>query len=354
MASKTPWAFAIALLLVAGLEVFLQLAVPADEFPVRREIRQSAAFHRVLAADGAPEIAFVGASLMRRGVVVPEISAALQAATGREWTVANYGHHDAQAEFVEDMVLALMADDTPSQVVLYGVSPLQLNRSGFREHTSQLWGMSDLRREWGQRGTEVLGDVPQVLHNELKHHFRLPQLRHERVAWFKRIAFGIPFQKTPLRGGIYHVSPGSKANLVDHPPTLDTPGFLALKRRIDRATDDGRWLMSDQLIAHMKGVAAACEANGAKLVYFEIPFHRTLEHLLAPNAYPDFYAQMEAISEETGAPFVPFSELGLTFTDAHFSDEAHLNLDGASMMTAPVMEHVIARAWPATESITTE
>ena len=339
-----PRAFVLALMAVIALELGLRLLVPSDEFPVRQDMRESAALLRTLQAAGAAEVSFVGASLTQRGVVLPRVSALLDAKTGRQVHIANYGHPDAQAEFVEDLVHALMKRNPPPRVILYGVSPMQLNRDLVPERTAHLWRASDLPREWQQHGRSMLRDLPQVIHNELKLQLRLLQLRHDRTAWTQRILHGRPFPKTPLRGGHYHLTPGSRLTLAERPPTRDTRGYLNMKRRIQESIVAGRWVHSEPLLEHMKEIGRLCRDHGTELVYFEIPFHRTLGDLLAPNTYATFYTLMGEVSRETGYPFVPFSELGPVLTDDHYSDGAHLNLEGARVMTGPVTRRLIMPA----------
>jgi len=339
-----PRAWLAALVAIAVLESALRLAVPADEFPVREDIRTSAAFLRVLQADGPAEIAFVGASLTERGVVIPRISKRVNARAGRSVHIANYGHPDAQAEFVEDVVFALMKGEPPPRLVLYGVSPMQLNRDLRAESTSELWRLEDLPRKFDQHGMGVLDEVPQVLQNELKLALRMVQLRHDQTAWYRRLVHGRAFPKTGLRGGHYHLTPGSRTNLIARPPTLKTQGYHTMKRRMQESIVDGRWVYSERLLGHMKGVAKLCRDNGADLVYFEIPFHDTLRTLMADNTYVDFYDVMAEVADETGFPFVRVSQLGVTLTEMHYADGAHLNLEGARAMSAPVTHQLVLPA----------
>jgi hypothetical protein len=339
-----PWAWLIALVTFGAIESGMRTAIPADEFPVRQDIRASAAFLRVLKADGPAEIAFVGASLTERGVVIPRISKRVNAKARQTTRVANYGHPDAQAEFVEDVVHALMRGESKPRIVLYGVSPMQLNRDLRAESTSGVWRFEDLARKVQQRGPGVLDELPQVLQNELKLTLRIAQLRHDRKAWYQRLVNGRPFPKTGLRGGHYHITPGSRTNLIARPPTLKTKGYQNMKRRMQESIVDGHWVHSEKLLGHMKGVADLCRESGAELVYFEIPFHDTLRTLMADNTYDNFYDLMDEVSAETGFPFVSVSDLGVSLTDAHYADGAHLNLEGARTMSAPVTQHVVLPA----------
>ena len=338
--SQWPWAFLLALVGLLAVEVALELRIDGADYPTRDHLRDTGAFRHVLRHHGAAEVAIVGASVARRSVVIPDMQAVVDEAIGRKPAIVNYAHQGARAEFVEDLVHVLLRQDPPPRVILYGVTPAQIASDNDPQKTSYVWGFQDLPRELSEHPASTLGELPQVVRNEIKLRSRVLQIRYDLWGWRDYLVFGEDFPPGAMVGAQHHRGAFGSSSLADYLNPQDTSLYRNLAEDIRDATQGGQWTYSEARVADIRAMAAACETAGVTLVLYEIPVPDLYRQLLPANAYPDFYAQLDRLPVQ----FVRLAQLGDNYTDASFSDAVHLNLAGAQSMSGPVARQVLVPA----------
>jgi len=336
-----PWALLLALVLVGAFEVTLRAALPVEEFPTRSNLRQSAGLRHVLDHHGAAEVAFVGASVTRRSIHIPNVREVCEEVLGREVRVANYGHKGLKAELGEDVVHVLLREDPAPRLILYGVTPHQIRRVRPREmKTSWVWTLQDWWREWGTQGPGVVSELPQVVRNETRRHYRTFQVRYAKDAIYDRIVHDIPLLPSSMLGELHHQGGGARMSLRNRRKPVSAADMEHLREAIGVCTKDDRFRFSPSRIQSLRNIQELCQSRGIRLVFFEIPLPNMHTEMFPPETHADFLQHMEELQEESGAPFVSFESLGIRVTNAHFTDQSHLNLLGATMMTDALIEQV--------------
>ena len=224
--------------------------------------------------------------------------------------------------------------------MISGVTPAQLASDNVPQKTSYVWGAADLSRELSVEPLPTLGEIPQVIRNEIKLRSRILQLRYDLWGWRDYLVFGKAFPPGAMVGEQHHRGRFGSSSLTDHPDPAHGSLYEELVRNAADTTVDGRWVPSPVRIQAMDAMLAACQARGVALIAYEVPVPTVYRALLPPNTYSDFYAEMDALE----IPFVPLSDLGVTHTDAHFSDVVHMNLEGARLLSGPMVREVLVPA----------
>lgn len=114
----------------------------------------------------------------------------------------------------------------------------------------------------------------------------------------------------------------------------------------DRVRQDGiagvtRWSLGPRNIAALQGMIAGARADGAQVVLVQLPVTKEYvdEH---PNGADDYASFERALREIADPVAVPVLDLDAMTDHRFFSDELHLNVDGARLFTRSLADAMTA------------
>ncbi len=337
-----PWALALAVALVAGVELFVRRFEPRDLIAYETGVPERYAARYHIQSYGAPEVSFVGSSRVHMGILCPVVSEELAARCGRPVGVANFASGGALIEEIEPLVAYMMRHEPVPRLLLYGVDPEQVRGPQlYNDRSPIFWSLDDL---WCAQAT-VDADVgalwPDVLRNHLADAWLTFRYRARPVHWLKAMHRG---RDTSPMLGEYPAGmrvtdpPGADRSLAAFPADAEE-----VKHHVETAhLDHGRYPFNDRKLEMFARLIDGCRERDVRVVLFEVPNAQVFNQYLPADVYPSFFAMMRGIAERGGARFVSLDELSLKFGDEDFRDPVHLNVRGAKELSRALTTKVIA------------
>ncbi|MGC4030881.1 MAG: hypothetical protein QM754_03915 [Tepidisphaeraceae bacterium] len=123
-----PWAVVLALLVVAGVEVYLHTFPKMKLIAYASDEGQYHAVRDTVDAIGPAEVALIGSSQMREGVTMPLLIAETEKRLGRRVTLSNYAVRGARLDGFDAIVQFLQRQPVPPKLIIVGVSQRDLRR----------------------------------------------------------------------------------------------------------------------------------------------------------------------------------------------------------------------------------
>ena len=349
---RPPLGLFLALVLVAGVELALRAQLPADDFLVD-QVQPHTSIHQALDADGIAEVAFLGASVSWNGLRVPLLDERIDAAAGRDVTVANYSHLGMRAELALDLAEVLARREPAPRVLYFGVTPHSVARSDELDPTAWAWALADWRREVREHGLAAADGLPDALRNELARHLRIVEVRRDPQRYWQRLRSGVAFEPNPMRGGhvLGHVRnpnrtaprrPGSDAEPGGDGEAVDEAEDELLVRALEDRNviggeDAGEGLLEARRIALLEEMVEVLTARGIEVVLFEVPLPAIHVRALSDARMQEFQRAMTEIARSTGARYEPFDTLGIEMGFADFKDSSHMNGRGAERFSRAIL-----------------
>jgi predicted nucleic acid-binding protein len=354
-AARIPWALVIAVGVVLLVELLIRGAEPRHliSYQYGEDEYYAAANH--LDAYGPADIVFLGSSRTKEGIAVPEVTAALEAAGYGDLTVANYSAAGAHADEFRALCDYVLARGRP-RLILCGVSHRTLRGTEPRMARSAIfWKADDWRRAFGENRSVAAGVWPIVFRNYLSEIYRTLEYRRKpksvaadtRRAFEERQLGGPTFSARQILDGDVMPSPlngqlsGRQTYEAHHSLIARPVSDEHVRRYVSRFLVDGKYVMGDNRVREMEALISACRESGVQLVFFEAPTSDILMRNLPEGVYERFMDRMLRLTEDGSAWFVTQDDLQLSFDDADFAEQSHLNLAGARKLTRAITERVI-------------
>ena len=344
-----PWGLAIAIVLLAALELALRHYNPSGRFPGAPEEDEVAYRSVPLELErGTPDVLIVGSSRARRGVLAPALAQGLKQ-EGLTTTVKNFGLAGAQAEEIE-LVLRRAEEATQHpKLMVWSISArdLVVNQEHPNYKVQYLWRPADwwtARRSVGHFADTYL---PDALRNEAARDSLLVRDRFafrsllEEPSTFDREHIAAIFSPPATRGGpMQGELPG--VFLKSGRDRSRTVSRERVKRYLGDAHRDPEWPRNYQA-DHLEAAMRRARETGIPLLLVELPVPQILLDAMPAHAQEKFLDYVAELSKRYAVPFVPVSDLGAKFKNEDFSEQSHLNYRGAQKYTAALVPIVAAR-----------
>ena len=78
-----------------------------------------------------------------------------------------------------------------------------------------------------------------------------------------------------------------------------------------------------------------------EIIFFELPLTDILQEHLPPNLVEKSRAKIQRLCDAHGVRFFTLERLGLTFTDADFRQQSHLNYHAGLRLTRALLDRAI-------------
>ncbi len=344
-----PWGLAIAAILLLALELVLRRLNPAGNLaPLagEREFGFRAVTFEI--QQGAPDVAVIGTSRARRGVLAPVLRETLEK-QGLASSVKNFSLGGAQAEELELMVRRIGESTGRPKLVLWALTVKELRH---REETpGKSWRYLARFSDWldarGRLGAGVDQHLPDALRNEAARGSYIVRCRfalrdmlaatgddeegepENRWETFKNVFVPTRSTLTPMQGGLPADFVGSRRNL-SRKVTMQR-----VKRYLGDAYTQPNWPHNYQA-ERLEATVRHLRELGIPLLLVEIPVHELLEKGMPRKTQQKFRRYVSAVAREYGVPFVTVEELGVSFEPNDFLEQSHLNYRGALKYTSAI------------------
>ncbi|HKY38247.1 MAG TPA: hypothetical protein VJN18_20030 [Polyangiaceae bacterium] len=349
-----PWGLAIAAILLLGLELMLRRLNPTGNLPPlagEREFGFRAVTFEI--QQGAPDVAVIGTSRARRGVLAPVLREALEK-QGLAGSVKNFSLGGAQAEELELMVRRIGESGRRPKLVLWPLTAKELRHR--EEAPSKSWRYLARFSDWldarGRLGARVDQHLPDALRNEAARGSHIVRCRfalrdmlvatddeaeaepENRWETFKNVFVPTRSTPSPMQGGLPGDFMGSKRN------ASRKVSRQRVKRYLGDAFTQPNWPRNYQA-ERLEATVRHVRELGIPLLLVEIPVHELLEKGMPRKTQQKFRRYMSAVAREHGAPFVTVEELGVSFEPKDFREQSHLNYRGALKYTSAITPLVV-------------
>ncbi|MCA9243554.1 MAG: hypothetical protein KDA32_06345 [Phycisphaerales bacterium] len=366
-----PWALFGAIALLAVVEVGVRLAPPEIAIPHQSGGTEYHTARCYLDAFGPAEISLFGTSRTRNGISVPELKARLEAACQADAAIqrrfgdariANYACSGSNIEVAfSTLRYALrLAPDRP-RIAIFGVSAQQLMRGEeLSNRAAVFWDIPDWVEAFDDTAAQAADPrrsiwklAPIVVRNELGKNWLTLKYRLRPEAFVNDIVLAWKYRKTrsftwdeilrgapspsPIRGepAPWHALEPERSLVTD--PISDERVQLYLQR-IQQAGETG---LDPQAVRLARRMVELCRERNVPLIVFELPVSDRLARYLPPGANDDLRRLFDELADGENVVFVGLDQLGVSFSDADFREQSHLNLRGATKLSDALFERAI-------------
>lgn len=349
-----PWGLALALLVVAAVEVAVRQVPPRYLAPYHIGLQEYAAAAMVARDLPAADVAIIGSSRARNGFAPEVMESILHDAFGEQLIVRNLSCASAQAAENSALTKLLLRHGRP-RMVLYGVSPRQLHtRVPPLEQIALFWNFTD----WYDYARRVdtfhaLTLLPQIIRNWIGEYYYTLRFRYKPTsiaADLFEAATRRQFDRVSLhallRGDVYpNGMVGARHRMHVTHPDLNLLVSPLVPQRVQRnfapfLDENGRYPLQDPRV-WVGPLAEACHANGVDLVLVDMPVAELLLQAYPPGLQQRYLQTFQDFATEYGVTFVPFSQLGMQTELTDFADTSHMTPSGADRLTRIVTEQIV-------------
>ena len=342
-----PWALVLAVAMVAALEVFLHTRNPMSLIAYASDEGMYHAVKDTVAAQGAAEVALVGSSQMREGVVMPTLIVQLEKKLGRPVHVANYAVRGARLDVMAAEVRFLQRQKNPPKLIVVGVSPRDLRSDDYDwPRVALFWNAADWWTALRRFGWPVTDVTPVVLRNEAGR--VLASLRYrEEIAMKIRRRFGVdqPEEGNPILGqGVLQHEGSRGVRTMTRPAAPMRKIFAGVQSTyLFDASPKPPKIMRGAL--HELTTAFAADPAGGLLVQMPVAEFLRVE-IEKAGQIKQFQAAVTEEAKAAGVAFIPADAEGFQPTNDHFSDLQHFNKPGADAFATWLAGEIAPRLRP--------
>lgn len=337
---RFPWALAGAALILLAVEIALRFVSPQRIIPYASGLAEHLAIANCIADVGPADVAFIGSSLTRDGIIAPLVRAELETAFECPVYVASY----AASALVMDETLAIVKymirkNASPS-LLLCELSPQQFRRavSSRLGATTIFWDINDLAKNISQKRPDSTRAIPMFLRREVGQYWITLRYREALRQWIQQALRLIDKPSIPMLGDYPgHWNRRSTASLADPARRKSL-----VQRWLQRNVHDGQYSKIDhRLVARLDQTLLQCRQYNIPIVLYEMPLSPALKQKMPPDVYREFYALVADLARKHQVPLYLIDDLGLKLGNEHFADAVHMNRHGAALLTDALTQKVV-------------
>ncbi|MBL93061.1 MAG: hypothetical protein CMH56_14770 [Myxococcales bacterium] len=285
-----------------------------------------------------PDIAILGSSRPRDGVLVPELKKILAAQTGQSFEIVNYAAVGFRAFDLEVLAKRLTEDPrTTPKMVFLPVNPRFLQERAHRDNLRfTLMRSGQLIDDIRQHGIESpLHITETLLSNAVSHLFALRLSAREWVEGELPNEFS-PLTQNPIFGGYVKLQNQDLAWQAKNKPITSIVNAPLKQDRLSAYVavewpEGVNHLGAKEKEAFENGLRTF-KAAGVKVVLMDLPMSDALKNAIPQVGFPEYHQYLAATAKSMQLDFVPVEGFP-TFTDDDFREQSHVNRAGALKLT---------------------
>lgn len=327
-----PSGIAVALVLLAALEIGLRFVNPLQLLPYELGWYSLLSSRVLVQSSGPPEVVVVGSSRTQYSILGPLLSEELQDRSGRPTTVGNFGVGGGHSMEIEPMLRFLLRRPEKPRLIVYGLTIEQVSfDTTYNERSTIFWNLSDWARARGTFGSDMDELLPYVIRSSATEYSFLMRYRRRPTVLLHDLHRGHRLGN-PLTGGLVagHTDPELMTTTID--VTDDLRRNVAQHIETEHLVD-GVYPMNPAKLELVENVLRECVDAGIGVVLFEVPNSPLFDEYLPPGTASGFNEIARELAEEIGATFYSLADLGIHPTADEFRDTVHLNTAGATRLT---------------------
>ncbi len=116
---------------------------------------------------------------------------------------------------------------------------------------------------------------------------------------------------------------------------------VRVRAYINRLLRDGRYPLSKRAVEHLDSTIKLCREKGVEILFFELPISTILRDHLPPGVVDRAREMIRQVCDANAVHFHTIEGLGLSFTDADFAEQSHLNYKGALKLTRSLAQTAV-------------
>jgi hypothetical protein len=349
MARRIPWGLVCCLVLLLAFEGFVRGLRPGGAVPYAFSEQEYRSIPAELQRVGAAEVAIVGSSRAREAIALPELAADLEERAGRKVTVASYAVAGGRAAEVRVIARRLLGARPRPELVLYGVGPRQLlEREDPGMALGRIWGLADwvrARLELGRGPTAPW--LGASLRNSAGRHAYAVRFQPQVHAALTEPSEGLKKAFTEAPGLKYAPTRGRHTIWQTRSPnkSIDISPSRA-RSYLDKVLDGRPYDLDPAQLGRMDDTLELLGEAGVLVVLFEVPIQPVLAEQFPEGTLQEFQRLMVELAERHGVEYLPAAGLVPDLPRSGFREQSHLNLAGARLLTAALVERVGFEAGP--------
>ena len=339
----------MALALVAAVEVFLHTRDRLSLIAYASDEGQYHAVRDTVRAIGPAEVALVGSSQMREGVVMPALVAELEKRLGRKVHVANYATRGARLDAMNGVVRFLQKQPNPPKLIVVGLGPRDLRADTVDwPRVALFWDAGDWWKTYKHYGFGATDLLPVVIRNLAGRMLCSLNYREEISLALQRpfaragLALDTVEDGNPILGQVSSQHEGSRGQR-----SLSRTK-VSINRIFQRAQDSYMFDQPAKARPAMKSalhdVVSAFAGNPSQGLLVQMPVAAFLQKEIDNKGQTKaFLSAVTTEAAATGVGFIPSDKQGVHPTDDDFSDLQHLNRPGAEAFGIWLANEIAAR-----------
>jgi hypothetical protein len=332
-----PRAFVLAMLIVAGVEVWLHVSHWPKKMPYDLGLDEYHAALANLDKYGPADVSILGSSRARESIDLPQLRGIVRRAAGKNLSVANYAVSGARAYVFESIARKMLRDRNPPQIILVGICERDLGQdpSG-HDQAPMYWNWDDWKLQWERRGLSVLSDLPTVARSYLARYYWTLRYREQLRLRIRQMLGGEKDEPSPMDG---ELTPWQRRS--PNRTLLSNPVKSSVVKKYAATLTRGQYPDPEQRES-LRALARACREKHVQLIFYELPTPDILRRYIRPGVYERFIREVRRTSSEYGARFVQVSSLHVPLSDRDFREPSHMCYAGAHRFTLALAKRVIA------------
>ena len=182
--------------------------------------------------------------------------------------------------------------------------------------------------------------LPDVIRNEIGARYITFGCREVVGNMIAHLVCGERTPPCPIAGRYSESQNRKRQRSLEEKPVTQRRVINYLEKRLE----GDQYPMGGRQLDHFRSIIQQCKDNDVTLIVYELPQPMIMEESYPQGTTREFIRMVRDMTREADVPFVRYeSELGLTFTDADFREQSHMNNDGALRLTEALGAQVLTR-----------
>lgn len=334
--TKEPVAIFVGVVLLLLLELFVRLIPSEYRIGYTPAIGAYYEVKHQIEAYGSADIAVVGTSRAREGIVMPDLLSVTTKLTEKTPSAANYACAGIRSTEVESLIRLLLSSERKPKLILYLVSPRILKGEETSERFERLFFAPDESNLPENNQFNSLYHFNPIINYLMDHYYTLKHRMRIHALTLSFARGRIP--SSPVKGEL------TTWHRYEADRRLSESGLTAedARRYVQRLSEkDGTYVLGSSRLRAIERTIENCKKAGVPIVFVEIPLAKMLKDAYPIGLYESFIEKFKVAALNGGVRFYELKQLGINLNDDEFREYSHLNLDGAKRFTIAVVEKVI-------------
>jgi hypothetical protein len=330
-----PWAFLIAIAIVAASEAALHFCDPMRLAHYGSDTAQRVALRDRAQYGLVPEVVLVGSSQMRQAVPMPDFLAEVQSRAGRPVSIGNYALRGAKMDVMYYLIRELCVNKRTPRKIIVGVSVRDLRGEAPDFGAIGVFcRFDDVWAELKTNGYQATQLIPDVVRNRMFGWCRMLRYRDYFSSATKRLVAPSTHAGDIARGELARELAIQWRSLKSSPMSQ-----AAIRRRMRWSLElDRPAKPSALMVSYLARSIQIAKSRQVEIIFVEMPVSTSFKKALPKNFYNAFLYSISKYCMENNVRFIPASTTFPVGTDDDYYDAQHLNYFGSRKFSSSLLD----------------